>query len=62
MSSSVIWVISSNQTSGLIDKRYSNQDKTGKDKEDISAGRVDLFLGELEGFINNPFLELEQVE
>ena len=56
ISSSVIWVISSNQTSGLIDKRYSNEDKTGKNKEDISAGRVDLFFDELEGFIEEPFL------
>ena len=54
--SSLIWVVSSNQTSGLIDKRYSNQDKTGREKQDVSAGRLDLFIGELEGFISNPFL------
>ena len=56
MASSLIWDISSNQTEGLIVKRYNNQNKMGQEKEDISAGRVDLFLGELEGFINNPFL------
>ena len=56
ISSSVIWVISSDQTSGLIDKRYSNEDKTGREKEDMSAGRVELFMGEMEGFINEPFL------
>jgi len=56
MTSSIIWVFSSNQTSGLIDKRYSNQDRAGKVKKDISAGRVALFMDELEGFINNPFL------
>ena len=50
------WVISSNETEGLIDKRYNNQDTSGREKEDISAGRVNLFLGELEGFIENPFL------
>ncbi|MFP4845651.1 O-antigen ligase family protein [Winogradskyella sp. PE311] len=55
LASAVIWVVSSNQTSGLIDKRYSNQDASGKLKEDVSAGRVDLFLGELEGFISEPF-------
>lgn len=52
----VTWVISSSQTEGLIDKRYNNQDKKGVEKEDLSAGRVNLFLGELEGFIQNPFL------
>jgi O-antigen ligase len=56
MASSVIWIVSSNQTSGLIDKRYYNEDKTGREKDDVSAGRVDLFVGELEGFINEPFL------
>ncbi|EDP69678.1 hypothetical protein FBALC1_05818 [Flavobacteriales bacterium ALC-1] len=56
LASSVIWAVSSNQTKGLIDKRYSNQDKKGKVKEDVSAGRVNLFLGELEGFVSNPFL------
>ena len=55
-SSSIIWIVSSNQTSGLIDKRYSNEDKKGREKEDISAGRLDLFVGELSGFIEEPFL------
>ena len=52
----VTWMISSSQTYGLIDKRYNNQDKTGKVKDDVSAGRVDLFVHELEGFVENPFL------
>ncbi|MFC0605111.1 O-antigen ligase family protein [Winogradskyella pulchriflava] len=51
-----VWVISSNQTEGLIDKRYANQDITGKQKKDVSAGRVELFTGELEGFFNEPFV------
>jgi hypothetical protein len=50
------WALSSNQTEGLIDKRYNNQDTAGREKEDISAGRVNLFLGELQGFVENPFL------
>lgn len=50
------WVVSSSLTGGLIEKRYNNQDKKGLEKEDVSAGRVNLFLGELEGFIENPFL------
>lgn len=55
ITSVVIWTVSSSQTSGLIDKRYSNQDKTGREKEDVSAGRLDLFIGELEGFVDKPF-------
>ncbi|WP_299367860.1 O-antigen ligase [Winogradskyella sp.] len=54
--STIIWAVSSNQTNGLIDKRYTNQDKIGREKKDVSAGRVDLFVGELEGFIEEPFL------
>lgn len=54
--SAAIWFISSNQTNGLINKRYTNQDKIGREKRDLSAGRVDLFIGELKGFIDEPFL------
>ncbi|WP_412560350.1 O-antigen ligase family protein [Winogradskyella sp. MIT101101] len=54
--SSVIWVVSSNQTNGLIEKRYTNQDKIGREKNDVSAGRIDLFVNELQGFIDKPFL------
>lgn len=50
------WVLSKSQTNDLIEKRYANQDASGKSKEDLTTGRTDLFLGELEGFINEPFL------
>jgi hypothetical protein len=50
------WVSSANQTEGLIEMRYANQDAAGREKADVSTGRVDLFLGELEGFLDNPFL------
>ena len=52
----ITWVVSSNQTLGLIDKRYANQDALGREREDITTGRVELFIEELEGFISNPFL------
>jgi O-Antigen ligase len=52
---SITWTISSNQSEGLIDKRYANQDATGREKADLSTGRVDLFVNELDGFIDNPF-------
>ena len=50
------WTISSSQTGGLIDKRYANQDKLGKEKKDLSTGRIDLFVDDLDGFLSNPFV------
>ena len=51
----VTWVISSNQTRGLIDKRYANQDALGREKQDLSTGRLTLLNEEIDGFVNNPF-------
>ncbi|WP_233451032.1 O-antigen ligase family protein [Hanstruepera ponticola] len=50
-----IWVISSAQTGGLLDLRYANKDHLGRDKSDITTGRGELFVNELEGFVSNPF-------
>ncbi len=52
---SVTWIISSTQTDGYIDLRYTNKDHLGREKTDITTGRGDLFKEELEGFISNPF-------
>ena len=52
----ITWTISSNQTRGLIDKRYANKTAAGVQKGDISTGRMDLFQEEIEGFLYNPFL------
>jgi O-antigen ligase len=52
---SATWVISSNQTRGLIDKRYANEDSLGRDKGDITTGRLELFKEEMEGFLSSPF-------
>jgi O-Antigen ligase len=49
-----VWVISSINTGGLIDKRYSNQDAAGRIKEDVTTGRVDLLDVELQAFYENP--------
>ena len=49
------WVISKNQTRGLIELRYANKDHLGREKEDVTTGRGELFLEELEGFMTNPF-------
>jgi len=51
----ITWIISSNQTRGLIDKRYANQNAQGYEKKDITTGRLDLFMEELEGFLSSPF-------
>ncbi|MBT8287503.1 MAG: O-antigen ligase family protein, partial [Bacteroidia bacterium] len=51
----ITWNISSNQTLGLIDKRYANQDALGREKDDVTTGRVELFMEELEGFLSSPF-------
>ncbi len=50
------WWVSFNQTSGLIENRYSNTDEIGREKEDVSTGRVDLFVHEFQGFLEHPFL------
>lgn len=49
-----IWLYTSTQTSGMLDKRYSNEDSLGRDKGDISTGRTGLFINEIEGFISSP--------
>ncbi|MGJ8593527.1 MAG: O-antigen ligase family protein [Aquaticitalea sp.] len=53
---SLAWMISTFQTSGFIEKRYSNQNASGVEKDDITTGRGDLFMNEIEGFIEHPFL------
>ncbi|AXT20738.1 O-antigen ligase domain-containing protein [Flavobacteriaceae bacterium AU392] len=50
------WFMSSVNTLGLIDKRYNNQDATGRIKEDASTGRAELFTYELNEFFENPIL------
>lgn len=52
----VTWGYSSFQTSGLIDKRYANQDATGREKESRFTGREDVAKSEIDIFLANPFL------
>jgi len=49
------WMVSINQTDGLINLRYANKDHLGREKGSLTTGRSELFEGELEGFITNPF-------
>jgi O-antigen ligase len=48
------WLVSSIATLGLIDKRYSNQDAGGRVKQDITTGRVEIVLVELDAFFKFP--------
>ena len=51
----VSWSYSSFQSNGMLDKRYANEDSLGREKNDISTGRFDLFEEEISGFLENPF-------
>ncbi|MBX2828659.1 MAG: O-antigen ligase family protein [Flavobacteriaceae bacterium] len=48
------WGYSSISTGGLIDKRYANQDAAGREKQDVTTGRIDLLNAELEAFYTYP--------
>ncbi|WP_225035576.1 O-antigen ligase family protein [Winogradskyella sp. SM1960] len=51
---SLTWVIASVQTSGMLDKRYANEDSLGRDKGDATTGRGELFAQEMDGFLQEP--------
>ncbi len=53
---SVVWIYTSVQTSGLINKRYANQDAAGRAKESQFTGREDVARSELDMFLDNPIL------
>lgn len=48
------WIYTSNQTGGLIDKRYANQDATGRVKESQFTGREEIWDNEIASFKDNP--------
>jgi len=51
----ITWYITTSQTGGLIENRYTNKNAKGVVKDDVSTGRVELFVNEFEGFLRNPF-------
>lgn len=51
-----IWTYTSVQTSGLIDKRYANQDAFGRTKVDRLGGREAIMQSEFKLFLANPIL------
>ncbi|MCF6308050.1 MAG: O-antigen ligase family protein [Flavobacteriaceae bacterium] len=50
-----IWALSLAQTGGLIENRYTNKDALGREKGDITTGRVELATVEFEAFKTHPF-------
>ena len=51
-----IWTFTIFQTGGLIENRYSNEDALGREKDDVTTGRVDLLATEIEAFKKSPIL------
>jgi O-antigen ligase len=51
-----VWSYTSAQTSGLIEKRYSNQDAAGRSKKDRLGGREAIMDIEFKTFMDNPIL------
>lgn len=51
-----VWLYTSTQTGGLIDKRYANQDAAGRDKESQLSGREEIMGMEIEQFLEHPVL------
>jgi hypothetical protein len=49
-----IWMYTSTQTGGLIDKRYANKDMAGRVKESQLSGREDIWNSEINDFLNSP--------
>lgn len=48
------WGYTSNQTGGLIDKRYANKDAAGRVKESQLSGREDIWDSEIDDFLDHP--------
>ena len=50
------WLLVSLSSSGLINKRYANQDALGREKSSIGTGRLELANLELDAFYQNPVI------
>ena len=51
-----IWLYTSNVTGGMIENRYTGKNASGVKKEDVTAGRVDIFQAQLAAFYANPLV------
>lgn len=52
----IAWSYSSEQTNGMINKRYSNQDAAGRVKDDQFTGRTELAEDEYQTFLEHPII------
>jgi O-antigen ligase len=50
-----IWTFTATVTDGMLVNRYTNKNARGDTKDDVSAGRVKIFMNEIDGFVKNPF-------
>lgn len=50
-----LWSYTSIQTNGMINKRYANQDPSGREKASKFTGREVIFQEEINFFLENPF-------
>ena len=50
-----LWTYISIQTNGMINKRYANQDPSGREKASKFTGREVIFQEEVDLFLDNPF-------
>jgi O-antigen ligase len=48
------WVYTSGITGGMLDNRYAGRNATGKQKADITSGRIDIFKNQISGFYDAP--------
>lgn len=49
-----VWFYTSSVTGGMISNRYTNKNKQGVKKEDITTGRKDILLNQLTTFLETP--------
>jgi O-antigen ligase len=67
---SFTWIYTTNETGGLINKRYANEDAVGKSKSSQLTGREDIFESEFNAFLEHPIfgvgpgkgMEIREVE
>ncbi|SFF74204.1 O-antigen ligase like membrane protein [Salegentibacter agarivorans] len=52
----IIWLFTAVKTEGLIVNRYTNRDAAGRLEDDITTGRTELIITELQGFYYNPVI------
>ncbi len=50
----LVWTYTIIQTGGLIGNRYANEDALGREKDDVTTGRIDLLSMEIDAFKENP--------